>query len=460
MGEDIDRRIVYQGKGETQLMNTTTSKTKCNSEGIVKLLEQNPEISAWTLSEEVKSSTELFLIQDRLDMNRSAETHEFFLCVYKDFEEDGVRYKGKASCTIGISDSEREIAKKIDDALFSAGFVKNQWYDLPVNAENRTESLRTYANLNDLKKRFQEIHRTLFADYGFDSKVNSCEIFAVEGSKRVLTSKGTDVAYPFSEFTFEVVTDCNTGEEPVEIFNGYYLTRIDMEQIREIVIKQLSETEGRSLAKRNPKLENQRIVLSGNAVEELLQYYLSQASDSWIYMGISLAKIGERFLGETAKEALNIRMNPTLDCSIDASPVDSEGKILKPYVLYKDGAVENIRTAARFSHYLNIENIGYCSTFEADGGNTKLSEYLKEDHIEILAFSSFNVDHETGDFGGEFRLAKMVKNGVVSYLTGGSISENILKVQDRMRFSKETENRRYSKAPKAIIIDGVTVAGE
>lgn len=261
--------------------HTTKPKTLETLIGILNREHQNPDrpISDWTISEIQNRATELFFIEDRLDLNRSVRTHEFSVSVYTDFTEDEVKYRGHASCIVGISDHPEEIEKKIEYALFSASFVKNKWYDLPVNhAVNHGETaveMTRFENIADLETRFEEVHNIIYADYGFASKVNSCEIFAIEGTRRVITSKGTDVRYPYSEFTFEVVTDCNAGDEPVEIFNGYYLTHIDSEQIREIIKKQLLETEGRSKATRNRKLENQRVILSGDAVEDFLSFYIS-----------------------------------------------------------------------------------------------------------------------------------------------------------------------------------------
>ncbi|MDO4754589.1 MAG: metallopeptidase TldD-related protein, partial [Bacillota bacterium] len=387
---------------------------------IIGILKGKSEISAWTISESEDTSVELFFIREKMDMNRMTNTHEFSVRIYVDFTEDHVQYKGHSSCVIGISDSLEEIENKIDSAVFSAKFVKNKWYDLPANPSNEYTKNRKFSNIDDLKDQFPVVHKIIYDDYGTRSKVNSCEIFAVEGTRRTVTSKGTDISYPYSEFTFEVVTDCNQGNEPVEIFNGYYLTHIDHEQIRTIIKKQLSETEGRSVAVRNPKLTNQRLILSGDAVEDFLFYYISQASDYYIYTGVSHAKRGENFQKEDAKEKLNLTLNPTLDCSIYARPVDTEGKIMKSYNLYTDGKVTNIQTSAsRYSHYLGVENMGSCSTFEVKGGDTALSDFMKEDHIEIIAFSSFNIDMETGDFGGEFRLAKQVVGGKTHYLTGG-----------------------------------------
>ena len=80
--------------------------------------------------------------------------------------------------------------------------------------------------------------------------------------------------------------------------------------------------------------------------------------------------------------------------------------------------------------------------------------------MENFALSCFLAEEMTRDFGGEFRLAKLVQNGTETFVTGGAISENIFKIQNQMRFSREQEVRRYSVTPSAIILDGVTVSGE
>ncbi|MDO4799201.1 MAG: metallopeptidase TldD-related protein [Bacillota bacterium] len=421
---------------------------------------QRNDIAAWTITESKSSSLELFLIREHLDMNRCTDIHEFDVRVYVDFEEGGKSYRGDALLQLGASDSKEEMQQKIERAVFSARFVKNPWYDLPVNDPGEYIEIAEFPNLSDLKEKFDAIHRIIYKSYPYASKVNSCEIFAIEGTKRIVTSKGTDVTYPHGEFQFEIVTDSDHGVEPVEIFNGYNLTSVDLTEIERIVDKQLMETDGRSRAVRNEKLESQRVILSGDAVEEFLFFYLMHATDSMIYQNISRAKLGERFLSADAAESLNIRINPALTTSIHARPVDAEGKRLAAYNLYEDGVVKQLRTGAQYSHYLGIPNIGSCSTFEAAGGKQSLAEFTQGDYVEIIAFSSFLMDESTGDFGGEFRLAKQVRNGETRFITGGSISENIFRIQDSMRFSSELEARKYSNAPKAIILDGITVAGE
>lgn len=426
---------------------------------IKKLLENNTKISAWVINENISSSSELFFIKDKLDMNRACDTKEYHISIYVDFKENDILYKGDSIVVVSASDSIEEIQTKINDAVFYAGFVKNKWYDLPTNESNVIKGINSFKNLSILKKDYETIFNVFFKDYGYESKVNSCEIFAIEGLKRVISSKGTDVSFPYSRFIFELVTDCETGFEPVEIFNGYYLTEIDLELIEVLIKKQLSETYERSKAIRNEKLENKRVIISGNAVEEFLKFYIDQATDSSIYQKISKAKLNENFFNNS-KEKLNIVMNPYLSSSINSMPVDAQGKILKPYVLYEDGVLKNLKTSARFSHYLNVENLGNVNTFEVKGGEVSLNEYIKDDYIEIMEFSSFIMDTNTGDFGGEFRLAKVVENGKESFITGGAISENIFDIQNEMLFSKETLVYKSSICPKAIILDNITVSGK
>lgn len=420
------------------------------------ILNSKKNISAWIISESKSSSAELFFVKDRLDMNRATDVHEYALKLFVDFTEENVKYRGDASVLISPADSDTELEQKIERAAFSASFVKNKWYPLPKNENKKPISVKKYNNIEDLKNNYSKIQNILFKEYPYKSTINSCELFAIDQTKRTVTSEGVDISYPFSEFTFEIVSDNNYGKEPVEIFNDYYLPNIDLERLESIVQKQLAETDGRSQAVDCNKLENIRVILSGDAVEELLFFYLSQATDKMIYMNISKVKQGEQFVNNK----LNIALDPALPSSLYAKPVDSEGKILEKYTLFENGKAVNLRTSSQFSHYLNLENKGQISTFVVDGGDKTYDELTSGDYIEILTFSSFLMDSTTGDFGGEFRLAKLVQNGKESYVSGGALSENIFKLQDRMMLSKELEKRTYSVSPKAIAFDNVCIAAK
>lgn len=422
------------------------------------ILEAEKALSAWIITETNVKSSELFFIGDRLDMNRASSVLEYDLKIYVDFEEGGVKYKGDASFHLGPTASEEEIRTELARAVFSAGFIKNKYYDLPEKEENYID-IEASNPIADMELNYEALAKIFFKDYGYEARLNSLELFAVQGYKRVLSSKGVDVSYPYSEFSFEIVTDSDKGAEPVEIFRDYTLKNLDLARIEELYKRQLMETEGRMRATRCKKLDNIRLIISGPAVEEFFQqFYLYQALDSRIMKGISRVKIGKNFVGDGAAQSLTINMNPALGSSAHASPVDAEGKKLEFYPLFENGIARNIRSSSKYAYYLGLENRGLIECFEVDGGERSIDEYRKGNYIEILTFSSFLMDDVTGDFGGEFRLAKLVMDGEESYVSGGAVSENVFKVQDKMLFTKERETRAYSIAPSSIIIEGVNIA--
>lgn len=63
-------------------------------------------------------------------MDRAKNVHHFSLTVYKDFEEEGNKYKGSSTTNIYPTMGDRELEKAIDDAAFAAQFDKNPYYPL------------------------------------------------------------------------------------------------------------------------------------------------------------------------------------------------------------------------------------------------------------------------------------------------------------------------------------------
>lgn len=416
---------------------------------IVDILCSKKDLSGWILREEKRLSRELFFIRDRLDMNRLSESCEYFLRIFVDSEDGTVR--GESDVTLSASDSRGEIEERIQSGILAASYVENPYYPLPVGEGEHTFE-DDYSEIEDLKNRYEELIEALFHRDLEDAKVNSCEIFAVEGSDRVVTSQGTDIRYPVGKFTFELITDASI-EENCEIFRPYTLKTMDIERIAEIVTNQLEETRARSIAKRGKTQKNCTVIISGREVEEFFRFYLAQAQDAAIFRKQSRAVLGERF----GKGDLTIRMRPDLPFSTVSRLCDDSGKLLKSYLLFEHGYVRNLTSTLRYSLYLGVEYMGAVRGFEVSPGDVSYSDIIKEDHIEILAFSAFLMDPVTGDFGGEFRLARKVEEGKVTYLTGGSLSHTVFDVQEMMSFTKEMAEYNGCYAPKAIILRNVTI---
>jgi predicted Zn-dependent protease len=420
---------------------------------IIDILENNHQISDWIIEDTAKSTLELFFVRDRLDMHRRTNIHDYAVRVFVNFTDDGIDYKGDAEISLGAGYSPDECRAKIEDAVVSASFVKNKSYDLPDD-HGKPIALPPIDNIGTLEDGYEAIFDTCFKPRPYPSKINSLELFATNATTRIVTSHGLDMTFPQSSFMFEPVTDADIGKEPVEIFNDYTLRTPDLDQIDAKIDRQLRETEERSKAVQAQPLKHTRVILTGNAVPTFLSCYTWQATDRPIYKQQSRAKLGERFMPDNARQTLNIRIDPTIPSPF-ARPVDREGKRLEAYPLYRDGVVENLRTGARYSHYLGIPNRGTTPCFSVAPGDQPLAHYMQDDYTEIVTFSSFLCDPLTGDFGGEFRLARQHIGNQTSYITGGAIADNLFNCQANMCFSKELETYDVAIAPKAIILNGL-----
>ena len=66
-----------------------------------------------------------------------------------------------------------------------------------------------------------------------------------------------------------------------------------------------------------------------------------------------------------------------------------------------------------------------------------MDRLLNGKYILVKNFSDFQMDPLTGDFGGEFRLAEISDENGKRIVTGGTVTGNILKNADKIRYSGE-----------------------
>ncbi|MDD7593667.1 MAG: metallopeptidase TldD-related protein [Peptoniphilaceae bacterium] len=428
---------------------------------IIEALKQSAA-SDWVVRRETQRTNELFFVRDQLDMNRAAETTDFIVTVYVDFEKEGESLRGHAQINLSPLDSTEEITRQIEDGLAQAQLVENRYYPLPENAGEVVPAGRGPAekSLRDqLVSRFPQLMDAFFHRENPVAQVNSVELFVEEKETQVLTSKGVDVTYPHNTVEFELVTDAEGQTESVEVFTIYKLASLDVGRIAEIVDAQLEETAGRAVAEPARAQENARVLITGDAVEQFFDVYLNLAAAKPVFLHATRAQLGEPIVEGEAKNPVTIDMVPDLAHSPEARPIDGEGVLLKPYRLIDHGVVKAINADAQYGHYLGVPITGGVRTYVVEPGTVAWADLEAEPRIEILKFSSFQADFTTGDFGGEFRLAKQHEDGKTRFITAGAISENLFTQIPKMQFTVERQEGAHSLVPKAVILDGVTITG-
>ena len=138
---------------------------------------------------------------------------------------------------------------------------------------------------------------------------------------------------------------------------------------------------------------------------------------------------------------------------------------MKDRALLTDGRLETIWGGSRFAYYLGIEPTGEYAGIRVESGDRSVDDLIagaiKEDGacLEVVSFSSFEMDPMSGHFGGEIRLALLHEKEGVTPVTGGSVSGLIMEAHKAMYLSSERrKNGRYD-GPKAVLFKGISVAG-
>lgn len=431
-------------------------------EKIKEILSNVNGIDGWKINEKIVESKELFFIKKELDMNRAKDVHHINLTVYKDFEENGKKYRGSSTTAIHPTMNEEEIKNAIIDAVYAAGFVKNEYYPL-VEPEMETQymmenNFRKDAMSNWMSRLSDEI---FIADKYNNGWINSAELFLNKISIRIMNSEGVDVSYETYNGELELITNWKEEGEEVELYKDIVFSDYDEKLIVGSVDEMLKSSRDKAIAKATPKLKGVPVILSGEPVKEFLNYYYSKASARSIYEHTSTVKIDDNIQGDDVKgDKVNIILDPYLENSIYSSPYDEDGFRLSKVSLYEDGVLKRYWGNTRFSHYLDIKPTGIIRNVIVDGGSKTIEEMKDGAYLELKVFSDFQMDPLTGDFAGEIRLGWYNDGDKIVPVTGGSISGNINEVHKEMFLSKELQKINNFYGPSFIKLINVNIAGE
>ena len=408
-------------------------------------------VEDWKIIEKSVNSKELFFVKRTLDMNRAKKVTKYELTVYKNFKEDGKSYMGSSTVLIHPTMSQDEIRNVAEKALFAAGFVKNEPYPL---AGPMKKYLRKSSNVFD---KLDDIVKAIFVD---DTKawLNSTEVFLNVENVRILNSKGLDVAYDREGLEIEFVTTCK-GEEEIELYWDLKTSDFSLKNISSKVAEALKVTVDRAIAKPTPKVKDIPVIFAEDGTKEILNYYLEKSSAMNVYEHMSNAKIGDKLQGNFRKSPITLHIDPTIKGSYFSKPFDEDGFELKKVKIIDRGTLVSYWGNLRFSHYLATTPTGNATNFTVDAGKKSVNEFRSGKYVELKTFSDFQMNTLTGDFGGEIRLGWYCDGEKKVPITGGSVSGNIVDVQETLELSKEIVQEGNYSGPCALKIHGAKIAG-
>ena len=423
---------------------------------IIDILSEN-NIQNFLINECKEHTKELFFVKHSIDQSRSKEVIKYDITLYKDFSlpkyKDNI-YRGSSTCQITPAMTKDEITNKIKTTYNTASLVKNNYYPLAKGDEiystdsnsstkdlyipNENENLTT----SDLAKAAFDADNSSSKD----SFINSLEIFETTQHVRIINSNGFDKTYTTKIFSGEYVVQ-STIKEDVELFYQFEFNDTSKDICKKLasqVTSSLKMAKDRSLAidinETNFNKDCKKIILQGDFLSELFNYYLSRSDASLIYQGYSNFKPD---LEIPSNADISITTMPTV-------PYSTEGIKLAQYPVVKHNKIVNILGDLRFSFYMGINPLGTYNSYKMNPGNASISDYQNNTYLRITNFSDFQTNALTGEFGGEFRLAYYYDGAKEIPVTKGSFSGNIKDILSSLELSKEIQETISYQGPKWI----------
>ena len=423
---------------------------------IIDILSEN-NIQNFLINECKEHTKELFFVKHSIDQSRSKEVIKYDITLYKDFslpkDKDNI-YRGSSTCQITPAMTKDEITNKIKTTYNTASLVKNNYYPLAKGDEiystdynsstkdlyipNENENLTT----SDLAKAAFDADNSSSKD----SFINSLEIFETTQNVRIINSNGFDKTYTTKIFSGEYVVQ-STIKEDVELFYQFEFNDKSNDickKLASLVTSSLKMAKDRSLAidinETSFNKDCKKIILQGDFLSELFNYYLSRSDASLIYQGYSNFKPDLEIPSNTD---ITITTMPTV-------PYSTEGIKLAQYPVVKHNKIVNILGDLRFSFYMGINPLGTYNSYKMNPGNASISDYQNNTYLRITNFSDFQTNALTGEFGGEFRLAYYYDGTKEIPVTKGSFSGNIKDILSSLELSKEIQETISYQGPKWI----------
>ena len=161
--------------------------------------------------------------------------------------------------------------------------MKNPFYELYEGRKDEPVAMPSTLADRPLEENAMLMAEALFAaDTEEDAWINSAEVFAVEKLVTFLNSSGTDVSYRQYLVKGEFVTQCKTPQD-VEQFFQFAYADLNTEALTEKARRAIAAVRDRAAAQKSPQAGTYSVVLSGDQVPTLLEYYGERAHAAMVF---------------------------------------------------------------------------------------------------------------------------------------------------------------------------------
>ncbi len=416
---------------------------------ILNAIKNNKDVSAYSITEKLTSSCELFYVKKDLQTNRAANYKEWVVSVYVD--KDGLR--GKSSFVVDPYFDEDILNTKITNAVKNALLSLNKFYELPSPTGDSLKTNESNLKDQDFALLMTQIVPAVFrADCYENGSLNATEIFLYQYDIRIINSNGIDVSFTKYKGNIELIPSFVDGENKFEIYKMVSFSSLDTKKITAEINEAMEEGLNRSKAINLPEeAKKVKVLIPASELGSFFSYFTFKLNYSSLYNHLSNTKIGDNMQGDVKGDKITLTLKPMIDSSTDSSPVDNDGVILSDVLLVKDGVAHATHGSYQYGYWLGEKHpTGSLFNMSVEGGSKTIEEMKKEPYLECVKFSGIQMDPFTGFFGGEVRLGYYFDGEKKVPVTGFAISGNIEAIKEQVTMSKELKASGNYEGPAYI----------
>ena len=424
-------------------------------EKLIKALQESA-INDYKIVETKSHSSELFYVADKLETSRATDLKNVEVTIYVDVEDK----RGSASFIYNDFMDDEEIKKVINDKIFASKFALNQFYEIPSKNAEIPSKIPSNFEGKDLSEIAKDIAKAVFkADKYQDGFLSATEIFVTRKERHILNSKGVDVSETTYEGYIELIPSWKNEKDEVETYNTIVFNNLDLEDITKQTDELLLLTKARMDAVPFKSDKPINVVIEDEGVPGTLSFFVRDLAYQTAYQHMSRFELGKSVQGEEIKGTpLTIELVPFVVGAAASKSIDGDGVVLKPVTIVENGVAKARHGSYQFGYYLGEKNpTGVLPVVKVKPGEKSLEDIKDEPYVRCVKFSSFQLESNSGYFGGEVRLAFYFDGEKEIPVTGFSIAGSLHELKGNIICSKEDIVTPRYVGPKYLFVKGMSI---
>lgn len=445
---------------------------------IIDALRAHPGIDDWTLRLERSRGVQIYLVGADVESIREDQREGYEVELFNDHPAPGEGAevaRGSATVPLARVDMDR-LPAILDDAVTMARLINNPPWSLAGPAEMPDVELADPALVDGAGamaaglRAADEIRYLVEHERASGVRLSGAELFLTYYEAELVNSRGAAGSATSTRVLMELTLLARDSRDETEYFRQAEARRVADLGIAETVRigAQLARDKLGAVA---PRTRQGPVMIAGDALNAMFAgpvtgapgAYLFQTAARAAYEHLSRFEVGTSIYGEVEPtgDRMTMRANARRPFNVSSYRWDSDGLPAQDLLVIEDGILRARPATLRYAQYLGIPATGRPGVMEISSGTASRASLLDGDGpvLEVLDFSSPNVEGLSGDFGMEIRIGYEHGPDGPRPIAGGSITGNLFEAMGSARFSSETMESAEVAGPAAIRFESLQVAG-